>query len=154
MLKAIVRTTEKLRWEAWLSSQYQVMDAMRPIIHLWINLPENSPLMEAVESGLQLLGGASANIAKMRRLSMWCTKLRFRCLHALWSTCFLFKGNVLPFRKKFLEAMGKKVKRENTLAKIGHTNGSYNRYWSTGINRWGKSIVFCSGDHGHSSSAK
>jgi hypothetical protein len=51
-------------------SQYQVMDAMRPLIHLWINLPENSPFMEAVELGLQLLGGASANIAKMRRFSM------------------------------------------------------------------------------------
>lgn len=38
--------------KAWLSSRYQVMDAMHPLIHLWINLPESSPLMEAAESAL------------------------------------------------------------------------------------------------------
>ncbi|KAK4017135.1 hypothetical protein OUZ56_032087 [Daphnia magna] len=56
--------------KAWLLSQYQVMDAMRPLIHIWINLPDTSRLMEAAESALQLLGGAFANISKMRRLNV------------------------------------------------------------------------------------
>jgi hypothetical protein len=56
--------------KAWLSSQYHVMDAMRPLIHLLINLPDTSPLMGEAESALQLLGGAFAYISKMRRFNV------------------------------------------------------------------------------------
>ncbi|KZS16057.1 Uncharacterized protein APZ42_018263 [Daphnia magna] len=138
--------------KAWLSSQYQVIDAMRPLIHIWINLPDTSPLMEAAESALQLFGGAFANISKMRRLNVM--RQVAPKMSPLLDDPRVFSSREISrlFGNKFLDAMVKEVEDENKLAKIGRAGGPYDRSWSTGNNRWNDSRVFRSSDRGHSSS--
>ncbi|KZS10356.1 Uncharacterized protein APZ42_025183 [Daphnia magna] len=128
--RKVVEYVEK----AWLSSQYQVMDAMRPLIHIWINLPDTSPLMEAEESAFQLLGGAFANISKMRRLNVM--RQVAPKMSPLLDDPRVFSSREISrlFGNKFLDAMVKKVEDENKLAKIGRAGGLYDRSWSTGNN--------------------
>ncbi|EFX66231.1 hypothetical protein DAPPUDRAFT_332412 [Daphnia pulex] len=137
--------------KAWLSSQYQVMDAMSPLLHLWINLPDNSPLMEAAESALQLMGGAFANISKMRRLNVM--RQVAPKMTPLLDDPRVFSPREISrlFGNKFLDAMVKEVEEEHKLAKIGRAGGPSDRSWSSGNDRWGNSRVFRGGDRGHSS---
>jgi hypothetical protein len=113
--------------KAWLSSQYQVMGAMRLLIHLWINLPETSPLTEAAESALQHLGGAFANISKMRRLHVM--RQVAPKMSPLLDDPRVFSSREISrlFGNKFLDAMVKEVEEEHKLAKIRRAGGSSDR---------------------------
>lgn len=56
--------------KAWLSSQFQVLDATRPLVHVWNNLPPNDPTASAVKTSLQLMSRAFAGIKKIIRANV------------------------------------------------------------------------------------
>ncbi|KAI9552586.1 hypothetical protein GHT06_020450 [Daphnia sinensis] len=49
------------------SNHFQLLDAFRPLLHTWNQLPSDSTLLDGVETSLKLLGNAFASVFKLRR---------------------------------------------------------------------------------------
>jgi hypothetical protein len=124
--------------KSWLSSQYQDMDGMRPLIKMWNSKSPGDPDYNHLESSLQLLCGAFANITKMRRANV-IRQVAPRMMSLLEDpSVFSSRQSERLFGNKFIDALLKETEESDKLARLGRVGGPNNRsMWSQSSNRGG-----------------
>jgi hypothetical protein len=124
--------------KSWLSSQYQVLDGMRPLIKIWNSKSPDDPDNKDLESSIQLLSGAFANITKMRRANVL-RQVAPRMMSLLDDpSVFSSRQSERLFGYKFLDALLKETEESDKLARLGRVGGPINRsMWSHSSNRGG-----------------
>jgi len=113
--------------KGWLSSQFQVLDAMRPLIKLWNSKSPNDPDVQDLEASLRLMGVAFANISKMRRANVL-RQVAPRMMSLLDDPdAFSSREYERLFGTKFLDSLMKETEESDKLARLGHVGGPYVR---------------------------
>ena len=113
--------------KGWASNQYQIIDAMRPLVKLWNSKLPDDPDVKDLETSLQLLCGTFFNTSKMRRSNVM-RQLAPRMM-SLLDDPSVFSSHECErlFGNKFLDALLKETEESDKLARLGRIGGPHNR---------------------------
>ena len=113
--------------KGWASNQYQIIDAMRPLVKLWNSKLPDDPDVKDLETSLQLLCGAFFNTSKMRRSNVL-RQIAPRMM-SLLDDPSVFSSHECErlFGNKFLDALLKETEESDKLARLGRIGGPHNR---------------------------